>query len=1493
MPAMTAIWTALPNGLTGDPANRRARLSVYISMRLTTDTGEDGTLAAFPAALSWPSLLQPTAVTISVQGAGGSSVTAKVVSPPPELVLWQDLFSSTTRVVSHQPDDLTARPINTYPAAALHDHLRTGHQRLSVGSSVVLPTRQQLRDALPELHEAFAPGEPLPEAPPAGAASRGDLERFHRSIARNLFRRSIGSDIHRNMAQLVSTARRLAAASAPETLVTVVPDDGTPDSHFKALYAFHHRESADPSNPPAPLPSVDAGSVLDFHQALAALAQYPELLRRLGLVLDLEIPEANLPQSPLSGGAGRVQVSPLFNSEVSFRNFTPATAYILDGDQIFTPTPQDPSQPETIAGLLNLALPDEFALVQIDVDGLGLKALNMVASNTLQLAANSGADDSEGMPAPRAPGIAVTRSGHASVLAQRFAAASQNNKQLGADPPQAVTLFAEDVTRGFRFDIFDAQSGWHSLHSRNGSYVFLNHPDGPLTLTIADEGASQLAATHRVDGTADVQAQLYIHESLMQWKGWSLAVPHPGKAISKTGPATITSHAISGGFPLEVNFTRVAGTLPRLRFHQHYQVRARAVDLAGNSISLTEANGVLDLLPTLGRPAPILPSNLADFTMRRFEPVLAPHLVARERFSEGESVARMVIRSNAGETAGACAVRLMALVAARRPLAPVIYTAANDRHVLPPKTSQFTAETHGLFDASFGTGGGFQSTYNVARKEKGRLTDTAIIDTATGNSVPIPDTTGIDPLTGNTINRAAVEFIVTADDINGPNGYAVHHEPQLTLPYLPDPLSRGATLCGIPGVPPGESGVLDAQGKLTFVQSTLPPQNIAALVSTTQIDFGTDWPERLPFRLQLAEPTDPDGATEPPSWDPQNRILALRLAKSEQATVRLSSFLQTTDLDALGIWQWMLERNAAQGDPPPDAGDAETAVAGCMWMLTPFLEINVVHAVQQPLLEPEFQSAIPGTESVITPRDPSATFAYFGATAKVHGKSTAKLDLLASWQESVDRPDDLAPTTQTVNAHVFEVLIHLPADGPTSTGQDGTVPIATYDASSDVMTFQVKPDGDPRTFLSRHEFGDTKYRRVSYKLVATTRFREYFPREIEDVSLSGKAVTVDVPSTGRPAAPDIAYAVPLFEWSSGPTAAGGTMRTRTGGGVRVYLKRPWYSSGDGEMLGVVLADPADYPPDDRLRPFVTHWGNDPIWQTGSVADYPQDAGFKKLFPRAALTKAFLVLDEVSAAEHRVFVAGHTLELGDFDSDRKLWVCDIQIKIDSGQSYNPFVRLALARYQPHSLEGLEVSRVVLTDFVQLAPDRTVTINPVEGDPNSFAISVQGLTYQRSAWDPSLPISDLDPQSEQIATPLQELMTMTPPELIQVTVEQRIPGTQDEAGWEPASDIAATAVRIDSAVSADFPRGTPPSLWSGQVTLPPDRQSGQFRVVVREYERLPTDERLVETARVHVDPDPAVKGDHGHFENRTLTFRPGSPAAPTPKPGRMVFAETIEL
>src|SRR6266511_966411 len=113
----------------------------------------------------------------------------------------------------------------------------------------------------------------------------------------------------------------------------------------------------------------------------------------------------------------------------------------------------------------------------------------------------------------------------------------------------------------------------------------------------------------------------------------------------------------------------------------------------------------------------------------------------------------------------------------------------------------------------------------------------------------------------------------------------------------------------------------------------------------------------------------------------------------------------------------------------------------------------------------------------------------------------------------------------------------------------------------------------------RHTFGDTKYHEVSYSLVGTSRFREHFPQAIANDPkllvrpLDGKdpkpwpSRTLDIPNAARPAALRPVSILPTFNWSE---ATAGTTRTRErrGGGLRVYVERPWYLSGDKEQVGV-------------------------------------------------------------------------------------------------------------------------------------------------------------------------------------------------------------------------------------------------------------------------------------------------------------------------------------
>jgi len=70
-----------------------------------------------------------------------------------------------------------------------------------------------------------------------------------------------------------------------------------------------------------------------------------------------------------------------------------------------------------------------------------------------------------------------------------------------------------------------------------------------------------------------------------------------------------------------------------------------------------------------------------------------------------------------------------------------------------------------------------------------------------------------------------------------------------------------------------------------------------------------------------------------------------------------------------------------------------------------------------------------------------------------------------------------------------------------------------------------------------------------------------------------------------------------------------------------------------------------------------------------------------------------------------------LALYDVFAEGESYYCDIELRPPSGAtaSYAPLVRLAVARYQPDSLTGLELSAPTLTDWAQLLPDRHVAVD----------------------------------------------------------------------------------------------------------------------------------------------------------------------------------------
>ena len=80
-------------------------------------------------------------------------------------------------------------------------------------------------------------------------------------------------------------------------------------------------------------------------------------------------------------------------------------------------------------------------------------------------------------------------------------------------------LYAEDVVRGYRVDIFDRDKGkWFPLCMRDGQYRFLN--TGDRHESTGEEGMVRLSAAGSMDGTnPDV---IKMHEAVFTWRGWSL-----------------------------------------------------------------------------------------------------------------------------------------------------------------------------------------------------------------------------------------------------------------------------------------------------------------------------------------------------------------------------------------------------------------------------------------------------------------------------------------------------------------------------------------------------------------------------------------------------------------------------------------------------------------------------------------------------------------------------------------------------------------------------------------------------------------------------------------------------------------------------------------------------------------------------------------------------------------------------------------------------------
>jgi|SRR5579859_433860 len=1401
------FWTVLPNGW--NKVTNNLRLSVFITPKLNPVSPT--TLDHFPDFLDWPKKLNallplstpeqgqpPKHASLQVNSPGNPKFELRRVSDDYEndkcsSAMWAALFNKDTTVKKFGSSD--PRTIRSYPIAPTSNHLKRHYLNMfrmtaQAGLEIVTPDLQCPHAPLPWVEDLrnvdtlaevaiyqparpFYPVEAQASPSPISGRSRSSDDETERRIARSLRRLAQHPSVQLTQEAINAVVqvetRIVKQRNAPDIAFTEQRDDENPLSGYVQMLLMHRRRTRARTNTKEPR-LVDLPC--DFHSYLSLVGEYPWLLRRLCLVLDFEV-LGNTTGLPSEGCAQLVL------PERSPGDKTPWTAYAWNStDKQFNALPADSNY---IKGrMLNLSDADTYAIERLDVEGGAIKTIHFQdALHRTETHFTADTPKKMAPPSLRSVGFSVVQKARGARLAKHIQDVGCKCTNL---PAGEMIFCAEDLTRGLRVDVWDKVSGkWHSLCRRRGHYVFDNwkcdaHSDNKFNPKIEPEGIISPTLTRPVGEPSESNSPPeddHLHEALFRWEGWSLCAPRPGKGFSTSSSSQPKQRCDLG---IHVKFDAEPGSLPALRFREDYEYkfRARIVDLAGNSLAPDEVKEDESYAIPDGD----------GIQYCRFDPIPSPAVILTERLNPSESPSemlnRLVLRSG-GQNTSRC-----------------------QRLVVPPKGTAFLAELCGNLDAS-----------------------------STGVAKPKPDAYHL-----LTDYDADFEKDANPDDPNDPSysgnpiytPYEFKHgktpDRRFRSPYLADPLSYGATI-----------------SFHDFVDSEIPYKdlfdNLKPVSGKNPFSFyydGNEWPEVRPFLVRLVNDTDRSKC----NWDftLDGRVLTVALPPGQILKVRLSSNpsreSQSASTQGLSAWhgfiEWLQEAGDLNGESLPRFTNEQysylTAAIQCgkHSFVTPYMELTLVHAVEKPLIVPQFTTKFWAARSI------GSTLAELtDDPVVVDGHSTVKLDVLARWNEPVD--DETLPEWGTVarDVHVCEI--------PVSYGDVG-------------VSLNYKQDLSP---------SGTKYRRISYHLSATSRFTEYFKQggnPKKRFTVEGPEVTIELLNTARPDVVKAPFVIPTFEWSREFGSNGSaTTSVRKGGGLRVYFDRPWFSTGEGELLGAVVCSSqvlercmnesaangqskvpkvADLPdPDEAKKPYVTQWGVDPIWSTESLPDLPGQEHFHNLREfRRGLSLAELPDDpnDPDAVQHRFGVAAFDVQ---YDKDRRLWYSDIVM--DARRSYYPFVRLALVRYQPNSVfdlggQGCHLSQVVLADFAQLAPDRWATVSRAASDTSVFHVTVYGVTPQTSTQVPKCSSEPL------------------PPTFVTVSLERATSSNHDDGGdfsWvtcgtgglEDVSACSDNGQNESVLPLKSFHEGI--SLWSGQFSLPHDWKRNKNRVVIREYEQFCAD------------------------------------------------------
>ena len=389
------------------------------------------------------------------------------------------------------------------------------------------------------------------------------------------------------------------------------------------------------------------------------------------------------------------------------------------------------------------------------------------------------------------------------------------------------------------------------------------------------------------------------------------------------------------------------------------------------------------------------------------------------------------------------------------------------RHLLPPRSTQVEVERHGAIDDADG------------RPDPSRFRELADRDAYT---LHLDERSQVDPAAPDPDDEGAARYV----PIGTP--FSVDH--------LPDPLARRLQL-------------------RTKAGSILPGDFVRGIPIGGRV-----WPEATGVLL-VVEEADSFSV----DYDEANSKLVVRLPKATTLPLRMSSVFDREDLTRFGLAEWIARKVIPNApDWPRSVEDlaatplGQRIVDGLNWTFTPWQTLTLVHAVKDPLRDPEIN---PPSALAVIDRLLAETSSQVTVPARWHGTSTGRLDLLASWTAGIDDgPGTPRPRRETVQVVATEL------DRTGTPGADGVI-------ESSIRT--------------RHDHGDTKYRRIDYSLEATGAFLDHFveTRTVEfpdgvdglELDVGATGIALGTVRLSGPIAKDPGAAVVTFRRNDGTVGA--------------------------------------------------------------------------------------------------------------------------------------------------------------------------------------------------------------------------------------------------------------------------------------------------------------------------------------------------------------------